>query len=145
MIQIDYPENTLKIRNDGRRQLIFDEVRKKWLVLTPEEWVRQNIIQYLIKSMKYPLPLLAVEKLVRLAEVKKRFDIVVYKNSKPWMMIECKEQNIPLSENVLEQLINYHMALPTRYLVITNGNAHYGLEKTEKGLLPLHQLPDYFV
>ncbi|HQW94117.1 MAG TPA: type I restriction enzyme HsdR N-terminal domain-containing protein, partial [Ferruginibacter sp.] len=99
MIKIEYPPYQPKIKKDpafnGRqadREFIFDEFRKRWVVLTPEEWVRQNFLQYLTQVKKYPASLIAVEKEIKTGELKNRFDIVVYDgNTKPWMMVECKE------------------------------------------------------
>ena len=78
MIKIEYPPYQPKIKTEEGREMIFDEVRRRWVVLTPEEWVRQNFLQYLVQVMKYPASLIAVEKEIRLGELKKRFDIVVY-------------------------------------------------------------------
>ena len=98
MIKIEYPSYQPKIKKEAGKEFIFDEVRKHWILLTPEEWVRQNFLQYLILIKKYPSSLIAVEKEIFLGDVKKRFDIVVYdKNTKPWMLIECKEMNVTLN------------------------------------------------
>ena len=98
------------------------------MALTPEEWVRQNILQYLVKVKKYPTSLIAVEKEIKLGELKKRFDILVYRESTPWMIIECKEGRIDLSENVLRQILAYNISLSARFLVITNGTDTMGFD-----------------
>ena len=77
--------------------MIFDEYRKQWLHTYTEEWVRQNFLQYLVQVKRYPASLIAVEKEIYLGDLKKRFDIVVYKESKPWMIVECKEMKVPLN------------------------------------------------
>src|SRR2546422_6389986 len=106
MIKIEYPLYQPKIKKQPGKELIFDEVRKKWVQLTPEEWVRQNFLQYLIQIKHYPATLIAVEKEIKLGELKKRFDIVVYDaGSKPWMIIECKEMNVELNKQVLDQVL----------------------------------------
>ncbi len=143
MLIINYPKNELRIKKEYSREFIFDEVRRKWIIITPEEWVRQNILQYLIKIMKYPAALIAVEKMVELGELKKRCDVVVYKAENPWMIVECKAMSTPLSQHVLEQVIRYNIAIPSNYLVITNGIHHYGFERKNGKLIELIQLPLY--
>src|SRR4051794_39421507 len=99
MIKIDYPKHPYKIREEAGKEIIFDELRKLWVRLTPEEWVRQNLLQYLLQVKKYPSALIAIEKEMQLGELKKRFDILVYDAShKPWMMIECKAMEVQLNE-----------------------------------------------
>ena len=122
--------------------MIFDAVRKRWVVLTPEEWVRQNFLQYIIHVKKYPSSLIAVEKEISLGELKKRFDIVVYgKDSKPWMIIECKEMNVVLDKTVLDQVLRYNMVLQVPYLVITNGSHCYAFFNDKGQLVELNELP----
>jgi len=123
MIKIEYPPYQPKIKNEAGKEIIFDELRKKWVLLTPEEWVRQNFLQYLVQIKKYPASLIAVEKEIKLGDLKKRFDIVVYDAaSKPWMIIECKEMNVELNKHVLDQVLRYNITLQVPYLVITNGS-----------------------
>lgn len=143
MLQVEYPEHDFKIKLVDKKECIFDEVRKRWLRLTNEEWVRQNFIQYLLQVKKYPLQLIAVEKQIKLGELNKRFDIVIYKNSQPWMMVECKEMNVPLNSIVLQQIIEYNMALPVNIFVITNGKSTYAFECIDNGVKELSSLPDY--
>ncbi|OMP80659.1 type I restriction enzyme HsdR N-terminal domain-containing protein [[Flexibacter] sp. ATCC 35208] len=122
MITIEFPPPDFKIITENAKDLIFDRFRKKYVVLTPEEWVRQNFLNYLVATLKYPASLIGIEKEIYLGEMKKRYDIVVFnKNHQPWMIVECKEMGIPLSQTTLEQIVRYHMVLPAAYLVITNG------------------------
>ena len=122
MIKIEYPTYQPKIKKEADREIIFDEFRKRWMVLTPEEWVRQNFLQYLTQIKKYPASLIAIEKEIKLGELKKRFDIVVYDgNTKPWMIIECKAMDITLDKSVLDQALRYNITMQVPYLVITNG------------------------
>jgi hypothetical protein len=142
MLFIQYPEPAFRIKKEEGRELLFDRLRKKWVVLTPEEWVRQNFIRYLTETLAYPLSLIAVEKEFRLGELKKRFDILVYNNQhEPWMMVECKAMDIELNESVLQQLLRYHISLPVEYLVITNGKHCYGFRKSNGQLLEIEVLP----
>ena len=142
MIKIKYPPYQAKIKKEATREFIFDEVRKRWVVLTPEEWVRQNFLQYIIAVKKYPASLIAVEKEVKLADLKKRFDIVVYdKDSRPWMIIECKEMNVELSKQVLDQVLRYNIAMQVPYLVITNGSYCMAFQCSDNKLIELDNLP----
>lgn len=144
MLAINYPEQKFKMKKVAGKNFIFDPLRKKWLLLTPEEWVRQNFIQYIIQVKKYPASLIAQEKLIRLGELKKRFDILVYdKNHFPWMMIECKAPEIKLDVSVLQQLLRYHISVPTGFLIITNGGFSYGWEKKGKDLYLIQELPEW--
>jgi hypothetical protein len=144
MIRIEYPPHSFKIKDDGGHELIFDELRKSWLRLTPEEWVRQNFVQYLLRVKKYPGAYIAIEKEIQLGELRKRFDILIYdKNHSPWMMIECKEMNVDLSEKVFQQLLRYNIAVPVTYLVLTNGSYCVGYAKTAGKLHPLKDLPSF--
>jgi hypothetical protein len=144
MLSINYPEYRFQIKQDAGKDIIFDPLRKKWLLLTPEEWVRQNFVQYLIQVKKYPAALIAMEKMIRLGELKKRFDILVYdSNHLPWMMIECKAPAIKLDETVLHQLLRYHISVPTGLLIISNGEYSYGWEKKEQRLQLIQELPQW--
>ncbi len=142
MIKIEYPPYEPKIKKELNKEFIFDEVRKQWIVLTPEEWVRQNFLQYLIQVKKYPAALMAVEKEIFLGDIKKRFDIVVYdKNTQPWMLIECKKMNVVLDNTVLSQVLRYNINLQVHYLVITNGSYCYAFTHTNKRLEEINALP----
>lgn len=144
MIKIEYPKHNFKTTKEHNAELIFDEFRKRWIVLTPEEWVRQNILQYLSEIKKYPAKLMAVEKEIKLGELKKRCDVVVYnKNALPWMIVECKEMNAELSIKTIEQILRYHITLPAKYLVITNGSYTLGYEKREDQFFEIDQFPEF--
>ena len=144
MLIIQYPEPDFQIKQDAGKDIIFDPLRKKWLLLTPEEWVRQNFVQYLIRVKKYPASLIAMEKMIQLGELKKRFDILVYDNHhRPWMMIECKAPSVKLDETVLHQLLRYHISVPTGFLIITNGDFSYGWEKERSKLATYPGLPEW--
>ena len=142
MIKIDYPPYQPKIKTEDNKEIIFDEVRKKWILLTPEEWVRQNFLQYLIQIKHYPATLIAVEKEIKLGDLKKRFDIVVYDAaSKPWMIVECKEMNVALNKQVLDQVLRYNITMQVPYLVITNGSYCMAFQCINNDLLELAALP----
>jgi hypothetical protein len=144
MIKIEYPQHSFRIKNDSKQELIFDELRKSWLRLTPEEWVRQNFIQYLVQVKKYPSSLIAIEKEIQLGELRKRFDLLIYdQQHQPWMMVECKEMNVEINENVLMQLLRYNIAVPVRYMILTNGTYCIGYEKINDRLEALTHLPQF--
>ena len=143
MIDIDFPAYDFKIKEERGKEIIFDSLRKQWVSLTPEEWVRQNFLQYLIQTKKYPASLIAIEREIALGDLKKRFDIVVYKEAKPWMIVECKEMKVELSESTLKQILNYNIALEVKYLVITNGKATYGLCLIGKDYKWLSEIPKF--
>jgi len=142
MIKINYPSFNFKIKGEASNELIFDEVRKRWVRLTPEEWVRQNMIQYLLQELNYPASLFSIEKEVKLGELRKRCDIIVYKNALPWIIIECKEPNVPITEKTLQQILRYHLALPVPYLCLTNGNNVFLFEKKDEQFKEIFSFPE---
>ena len=142
MIKIDYPPYQPKIKKENKKEFIFDEFRKRWVVLTPEEWVRQNFLQYLTLIKKYPASLIAIEKEIKLDELKKRFDIVVYdSHTKPWMIVECKEMNVALDRTVLDQVLRYNINLQVPYLVITNGSYCMAMTFEKDKMVELDTMP----
>jgi hypothetical protein len=144
MVKVEFPAPNFKIKEKDGKEFIFDELRKRWVRLTPEEWVRQNFIQYLIQFKNYPAAFIGIEKEISLGELKKRFDLLVFnKNHRPWMLIECKAMEVDLNENVLQQLIRYNIAMPVEYLVITNGRSTRAYHKYDGNLKALHQLPTF--
>ena len=143
MIAVQYPEPQFRMKNENGRHYIFDAIRKIWLLLTEEEWVRQNFVNYLITQLNYPSTVIALEKEILLNDLKKRFDILVYnKEHRPWMLVECKEPKVNLSEDVLQQVLRYNISVPVEYIVITNGQSTIGWKK-EKELKILQELPKW--
>lgn len=144
MIKVDFPAPAFQIKKEDGKEILFDALRKQWVRLTPEEWVRQNMIQYLIQTKNYPSALIAIEKELKLGELKKRFDVLIYDNNhEPWMMIECKAMEVELHQKVLEQLMRYHISVPVPYLVISNGSYTYAWQKKDNRLFCLDQFPVY--
>ena len=144
MIKIEYPSYQPKIKSQQGKEFIYDEIRNQWIKLTPEEWVRQNFLQYLIQVKKYPATLIAVEKEIKLGDLAKRFDIVVYdKNTQPWIIIECKEMEVALDKQVLDQALRYNITLQVPYIVITNGNYCFGFSAKAGLLEELNNLPEF--
>lgn len=142
MIILDFPDYPFRLREeDGKRQ-IFDEARKKWVAFTPEEWVRQNVLQYLLQAMQYPASLISVEKEIQLGELSKRFDILVYdQHHQPWLMVECKAMDVRINDAVVHQVLRYNLSVPVPFLVVTNGDTTYCFEKKTGRLEEIPNLP----
>ncbi len=122
MIDIDFSGAILKLRKEEGKTQVYDIVRRKWIVLTPEEHVRQYMLHYLINSLQYPASLIAVEKQVKLGNLSKRFDVVVYdRTHNPWLLAECKAPEIDIDSITLNQLLQYHNSLQCRYWLLCNG------------------------
>ena len=144
MIHPEYPHHEFRIRQEQGIHQIFCEGRRKWVKLTPEEWVRQNCYQWFIKVLNYPASLIAIEKELDLFGLTKRFDLLVYdREHQPWMLVECKEQSQPLSQKVLMQALRYHIALPVPFLVLTNGTDVLLLEIDKENWKEWETMPTY--
>lgn len=127
MEKLNLPDYTFKTRQlpEGKVE-IFDPVRKKYVKLTPEEWVRQNFIQYLVDEKEYPQSLVLIEKGLSLNRMKKRFDAVVYsKQGQPLVLIEFKSPQVKIDQKVFEQIAAYNLQLKVKYLIVSNGLKHY--------------------
>ena len=124
--ELNLPEYSFKIRGKEGEEMILDTIRRKYVRLTPEEWVRQNFVQYLITEGKYPPGLIGIEVMVPLNKLRKRVDILIHnRRGEPVMIVECKEPDVKLEDKVFDQIIVYNMALKVPYLVVTNGIEHY--------------------
>ena len=144
MIILDFPEPYFKTRQEGDRPSIFDVIRQRWVALTPEEWVRQNIIQWLLLRKGIPKAALSVEKEIRLGSLNKRFDLIVFdRNTRPWMMVECKAENVQLNESVLMQILSYNLAMPAEYLLITNGQQCHVAKINDGESIWMSSFPSY--
>ena len=142
-MHIHYPTYQPRIKKEQQKEYIFDEIRKQWVRLTPEEWVRQNFLNYLIVTKKYPPSLIAVEKEIKVGEMRKRFDILVYQADKPWMIIECKEQNVALNDLVIKQMLPYYSTVQTKFITITNGNETYCFQVIDGKIYTENEIPEY--
>lgn len=109
-------------------------IRKKYLVLTPEEWVRQHFIHYLIAELKYPKSLFRIESSLTYNKLQKRSDILVFnRDAKPWILIECKSPDIKLSQKAFNQVAIYNMTVNAKFVAVTNGLVHYCCEAAKEG------------
>lgn len=111
----------VRISTKDDKEYIYDIIRKKDVVLTPEEWVRQQIIHYLIEKKQYPPSLFSVEKQITIGTLKKRYDIVIYLKDQPWLIVECKAETEKLNPDVVQQILAYNSQLKASFLVLTNG------------------------
>ena len=126
MQKLNFPEYDFQLKKQDDKWLIFDPIRKKFYVLTPEEWVRQHTLQYLIQDKNYPKSLIAVEKELQINQTKRRFDIVVFNHRMtPEILVECKAPHIAISQKTFDQANQYNWLLKAPFLFLTNGLKHY--------------------
>jgi type I site-specific restriction endonuclease len=126
MQPLNFPEYQFRITSKNGKQQIFDIVRKKFVALTPEEWVRQHVLHHLHEKKSAPLSLIGVEVSLKLNSLVKRADVVVYaRTGKPIMLIECKAPGVSVSHHVFEQAARYDMIFHVNFMFITNGMSHY--------------------
>jgi hypothetical protein len=147
MQQLNLPLLNARIREGetGKRE-IFDEIRKKYVRLTPEEWVRQHFLNYMINHLGYPASLIVVEAAILCNGMKKRFDILTYNsNGHPNLVVECKAPLVEITQAVFDQVAMYNMTLSVEYLVVTNGLAHYAckINHDSKTYAFLKDMPTY--
>ncbi len=126
MQPLNLPQYSFKIKSEGQRNYIFDNIRKRYVVLTPEEWVRQHLIAWLVEEKNYPASLIAVEIPLRINRMERRADIILYSSlGKPFIIIECKAPGIKISQKAFDQAARYNIGLKVNYLVVSNGLVHY--------------------
>lgn len=146
MLKLNLPEFSFRTRNVEGRNEIFDNIRKKYVVLTPEEWVRQNFVQYLICFKNVPATLVIIEKGLKLYKLHKRSDIVVFnRNANPLMVVECKAPDVKITQNAFDQVARYNIVLKVKFLVVTNGFEHYccRIDHKKKKYHFLDDIPDF--
>lgn len=146
MKALSFPKYPIKLKKkDDSTLQIFDEVRKKWLQLTPEEWVRQHWIHHLISELKVPISMILVENQFKLDKRIKRTDITVWKNGKNHLIIECKAADIPISENTLSQILNYQRYHQATYLILSNGIQHFYffVDPIAASIRAIEHIPNY--
>ena len=146
MLKLHLPTYSFRFKSNENKTLIFDIIRKKFLVLSPEEWVRQHVVHFLISEKNYPASHINVEKELNLNGTKKRYDIVVFNSDGSiHIIVECKAPNIKIDQQVFDQIARYNLVLDAGYLMLTNGLEHYYCEmdfKTEQYLF-LREIPSY--
>ncbi|WP_310381035.1 type I restriction enzyme HsdR N-terminal domain-containing protein [Flavobacterium sp.] len=146
MQKLNFPSYTFRFKNSENKVAIFDEIRKKFIILTPEEWVRQHVVQFLLQEKKYPKSLINVEKVLKVNGLRKRYDVVVYNpDGSIFVLIECKAPEIKIAQATFDQIARYNMTLKSELLMVTNGLNHYFCQidfENEKYEF-LNELPDY--
>jgi hypothetical protein len=146
MRALNLPSYDFRFRTTSRKQYIFDEIRKKYVVNTPEEWVRQNFIRYLIVVKRYPEALISIEREISLNRMSKRCDAVIYsKYGNPLMILEFKAPDVSVGQPVFDQIVRYNLALKVNFLLISNGLKHYccKIDFQNKDYAFMHAIPDY--
>ncbi len=126
MKKLALPDYTFKFKSSENKRYIFDCIRKKYVVLSPEEWVRQHIIQYLIQEKNYPISLIAVEKQLKINGLNKRTDILVFSpNGSPFLIVACKAATVKIDQKTFDQIARYNIPLEAKFLMVTNGLKNY--------------------
>lgn len=126
MQELNFPKYSFRFKSSENKLSIFDEIRKKFILLTPEEWVRQNVVQYLLQEKKYPKSLVNVEKVIRINDLVKRYDIVIYNSDGSiFLLVECKASDVKITQEAFNQIARYNLVLKAEYLMVTNGINHY--------------------
>jgi predicted type IV restriction endonuclease len=145
-LSLNFPEFEFKIQESEGKLSIFDSLRKKYLILTPEEWVRQHMISYLVQHRNYPKGLFSLEKEVIYNSLQKRFDILVLdREGGPFLLIECKAPEVTLSKKTVEQVAVYNKSIGAAYMGISNGKQHLFLKYNydEKNYFQISDLPQF--
>ena len=144
MKKLNFPDFDFKTRYFESKNEIFDKIRKKWVVLTPEEWVRQNTIAYLIDFLGYPEYMISVEKEIIVFETIQRADIVVYnKDIKPVLLVECKSPSVTLDNTTLEQAVRYCIELKSKIILLTNGLKHIVVKTDGNKSIFMDKIPNF--
>ena len=146
MRKLNFPDFKLSIKSKENKKFIFDSIRKKWVLLTPEEWVRQNIISYLVKIKKYPKSHLQIERSLKVNSRLKRYDILTLdKNFNVLLLVECKSPTTRISRSAFDQVAQYNLEISSKYIMVSNGIKHYFCEMDykKKIYLLIPELPNY--
>ena len=146
MIKLNFPDYSFRIKDLNGKPVIFDPVRKKYVSLTPEEWVRQHVIQYLKQEKQIPFSLIRAESEIRLYKTRKRFDIAVFdRNGHALLVVECKSPSVAVTQDVLDQAVRYNMTLKVGYLMLTNGIQHIycRVDANNNTIRMIKDLPDF--
>jgi type I site-specific restriction endonuclease len=143
---LNLPQYSFRIKEKSGKKLIFDGFRRKWVALTPEEWVRQNFVRYLTEEKHFPSSLVAVERSLRMNRRDFRTDIVLFsKSGNPLVVVECKAPEVKISQLVFDQVARYNLDLRVSYLIVTNGLEHYccRFDQQQLSYTFLPEIPDY--
>lgn len=126
MQKLNFPEYAFRFKSSENRAAIFDEIRKKFILLTPEEWVRQHVVKFLLEQKNYPKSHINVEKIIKLNGLTKRYDVVVFQpDGKILLLVECKAPEVAITQNTFDQIARYNLKMDAQYMMVTNGLNHY--------------------
>jgi len=148
MSTLNLPTGDFRIKNRENKPYIFDIIRKKFVVLQPEEWVRQHIVHFLIFHKNYPRSYINVEKKIEINNTTKRYDIVVYnKNGGIEILVECKAPSVAITQEVFDQIARYNLTLDATYLMVSNGLKHYfcQINYREENYVFIQDIPEFIV
>ena len=146
MQKLNFPTYSFRFKNSENKVAIFDEIRKKFIILTPEEWVRQHVVQYLLQDKNYPKSYINVEKLIKINNLSKRYDIIVYQpNGAIYLLIECKAPEVTITQQTFDQIARYNLVLNAKYLMVSNGVNHYfcQMDLIKEKYIFLQELPEF--
>lgn len=146
MQPLNFPARAFRLKNSENKTAIFDQIRKKFVILTPEEWVRQHVVEYLIADKKYPKSLINVERLLKINGLAKRYDVVVFNSDGSILiLVECKAPEIKISQLTFDQIARYNMTMKSEFLMVTNGLTHYfcKMDYENEKYIFLQSLPDF--
>ena len=141
-----FPTYKFRFKNSENKVAIFDLIRKKFIILTPEEWVRQHVVHYLLYDKNYPKSWINVEKIIKLKGLTKRYDVVVFNpDGSIFLLVECKAPEVKITQATFDQIARYNMTLKAQFLMVTNGLNHYfcQMDFENEAYVFLTQLPDY--
>ena len=146
MQELNFPTYSFRFKNSENKVAIFDEIRKKFIILTPEEWVRQHTVQFLLQHKNYPKSYLNIEKIIKINELSKRYDIVVFQpDGTIFLLIECKAPEVSITQKTFDQIARYNLTLKAKYLMVTNGLNHYfcQMDFENEQYIFLEELPEF--
>jgi hypothetical protein len=148
MQKLNFPTFSFRFKNSENKVSIFDGIRKKFIILTPEEWVRQHTVQFLLLEKNYPKSHVNVEKLVKVNDINKRYDVVVFHpNGELFLLIECKAPEVKITQDTFDQIACYNLKLKAQYLMVTNGLNHYfcQMDFENERYVFLEELPNFVI
>jgi hypothetical protein len=144
MIKLHFPEPDFNTRKVGEVIQVFDRIRKLWVVLQPEEWVRQNLVNWFTLVQKIPRSFISIEQSLNVNSMARRCDLLIYdRDHQPWMMVEVKAQGVELNSSVITQILNYNIGIPVKYIMITNGDQCFIADIRKTSSHWVEQFPEF--
>lgn len=146
MQKLNFPQYSFRFKNNQNKIAVFDDLRKKFVILTPEEWVRQHCVKFLQNEKNYPLSLINVEKQLKIAGLTKRYDIVVFEpEGNIQLIVECKAPSVKITQETFDQIARYNLTLKANFLMVTNGMEHYfcKMDYENENYIFLKEIPEY--